>query len=238
MLNPTDSKHTIEAGLTASTREVFEAVSRLECIKNLFLCGGTGISIQINHRLSEDLDFELIGTRKERPQLDFSGILRELKNQFEDTREELLGSDHFQVFINDRKVKLSFFRPENPVKTIEVGLQYNNLKSPTLQNLLGMKVYALCVRSVFRDYYDIYCLLEQGMKLEEAVSYASCLSRHQIRSKTMYSRLLSPQLFTKGDFFQRMSPKYDVSPEEIRNRIKHAIEYENLHAKSASGLSE
>ena len=26
MLNPTDSKHTIEAGLTASTREVFEAI--------------------------------------------------------------------------------------------------------------------------------------------------------------------------------------------------------------------
>ena len=47
---------TIEAGLTDSTKEVFESVSRLECIKDLFLCGGTGISIQLNHRLSEDLD--------------------------------------------------------------------------------------------------------------------------------------------------------------------------------------
>ena len=131
------------------------------------------------------------------------------------------------------KVKLSFFRPENPVKTTDVGLRYNNLKVPSLQDLLGMKVYALCVRSVIRDYYDIYCLLESGMKLEEAISYASYLSRHQIRSKTMYSRLLSPQLFPKGEDFLSMSPKYDVSPDDIRERIKQAIESENLHTKTA-----
>ena len=233
MQNHTDSNIKIELGLTDSTKEVFESVSKLECIKDLFLCGGTGISIQLNHRLSEDLDFELIGTRKERPQLDCGGILREIKTLFPDSREELLGSDHFLVYINNGKVKLSFFRPENPVKTTDVGLRYNNLKVPSLQDLLGMKVYALCVRSVIRDYYDIYCLLESGMKLEEAISYASYLSRHQIRSKTMYSRLLSPQLFPKGEDFLSMSPKYDVSPDDIRERIKQAIESENLHTKTA-----
>lgn len=228
MQDPINPKFKIEAGLTSSTKEVFEAVSKLECIKNLILCGGTGISIQLNHRLSEDLDFELIGTRKERPQLDFGGIIKEIKACFPDAKEELLGSDHFLVFINDKKVKLSFFRPDNPVKTINIGLQYNNLKAPSLQDLLGMKVYALCVRSVFRDYYDIYSMLESGMKLEEAISYASYLSRHRIRSKTMYSRLLSPQLFPKGDDFNSMAPKYNLSPDQIRERIKRAIESENL----------
>lgn len=225
---------TIEAGLTDSTKEVFESVSRLECIKDLFLCGGTGISIQLNHRLSEDLDFELIGTRKERPQLDFGGIIREIKSSFPDAREDLLGNDHFQIFINGGKVKLSFFRPENPVKTMEIGLKHNNLKVPTLQDLLGMKMYALCVRSVFRDYYDIFCLLESGQKLEEAISYASYLSRHQIRSKTMYSRLLSPQLFTKCADFELMSPRRNVAAEDIKDRIKQAIESENLNAKASS----
>lgn len=215
---------TIHAGLTDSTKEVFETVSKLECIKDLFLCGGTGISIQLNHRLSEDLDFELIGTRKERPQLDFGGIIREIKTKFPDANEELIGNDQFLIYINNRNVKLSFFRPKNPVKTIDVGLQYNNLKAPTLQNLLGMKTYALCVRTVFRDYYDIYCLLEKGMQLDEAISYASYLSRHQIRSKTMYTRLLSPQLFPIGDDFKKLSPKYDITPQEIRDRVKKAIE--------------
>jgi len=231
MQDPINPKITIEAGLTPSTKEVFETISKLECIKNLILCGGTGISIQLNHRLSEDLDFELIGTRKERPQLDFGGIIREIKAHFPDAKEELLGSDHFLVFINGGKVKLSFFRPGNPVKTMNIGLQHNNLRTPTLQDLLGMKVYALCVRSAFRDYYDIYSLLESGMKLEEAISYASYLSRHQIRSKTMYSRLLSPQLFPQGEDFISMSPKYNVSPQEIMDRIKQAIESENLAHK-------
>ena len=227
-----DLPEKIAAGLTESTKEVFADVSNLECIKDLFLCGGTGQSIQMNHRLSEDLDFELIGFRKERPQLDFAVILGELKAKFPDAREEILGEDHFLMFINDGKVKLSFFRPENPVKSINVGLRFNNLRAPDLQDLLGMKVFALCVRTVFRDYYDIYCLLEAGCKLEEAISYASYLSRHQIRSKTMYSRLLSPQLFQREKDFDRMFPKYDVSAEEIRDRIKVAIEAENLKSKA------
>ena len=114
---------------------------------------------------------------------------------------------------------------------MNVGVRFNNLKAPVLQELLGMKVFALCVRTVFRDYYDIYCLLEGGCKLEEAISYASYLSRHKIRSKVLYSRLLSPQLFQKMDF-DRMFPRYDVSAEEIRDRIKVAIEAENLKSKA------
>ena len=227
-----DLPEKIAKGLTESTKEVFADVSKLDCIKDLFLCGGTGQSIQMNHRLSEDLDFELIGLRKERPQLDFAAILSELKTKFPDAREDILGDDYLLVFINDGKVKLSFYRPENPVKSINLGLQFNNLKAPDLQDLLGMKVFALCVRTVFRDYYDIYCLLESGGKLEEAISYASYLSRHQVRSKTMYSRLLSPHLFQREKDFDKMSPKYDVSAEEIRDRIKVAIEAENLKNKA------
>ena len=226
-----DLPEKIAAGLTESTKEVFADVSQLDCIKDLFLCGGTGQSIQMNHRLSEDLDFELLGLRKERPQLDFAAILGELKAKFPDAREEILGEDHLLVFINDGKVKLSFYRPVNPVKSTSLGLQFNNLKTPDIQDLLGMKVFTLCVRTVFRDYYDIYCLLEAGCKLEEAISYASYLSRHQIRSKTMYSRLLSPQLFQRKQDFERMCPKYAVSAEEIRDRIKVSLEAENLKNK-------
>ena len=211
-------------GLTPATKEVFGQVSQLECIKGLFLCGGTGQSLQMNHRLSEDLDFELIGLKKERPALDFSAIIEEISDTFPDAKVEILGDDHFLLFINDGKVKLSFYRPENPVKTMKVGWQYNNLKIPTLQELLGMKLYAICMMTVFRDYYDIYSLLKAGCDLDEAISYASYLSRHTIRSKTMYTRLLSPQLFRKDEDFRRMSPKEDVSAEEIRDYVKATME--------------
>lgn len=212
------------AGLTPATQEVFEKVSNLECIKGLFLCGGTAQALQMGHRLSEDLDFELLGLRKERPDLDFDGIIRELKTTFPEAKEEILGDDHFLVFLSGRRVKLSFYKPANPVKTLKTGWQYNNIKAPTLQELLGMKVYTICVRTVFRDYYDIYCLLEAGYNLDEAISYASHLSRHTIRSKSMYSKLLAPQLFPKDEEFLKMSPRYDVSAEDIRDRIKRAME--------------
>ena len=210
-------------GLTPDTGAVFEQVSSLECIKDLYLCGGTGQSLQMGHRLSEDLDFELLGVRKDRPGLDYGSILGELSKEFPDSRKEMLGDDHFLVYINNGKVKLSFYRPEHPVQYLKVGWQHNNLKVPTLQELLGMKLYTICVRTVFRDYYDIYCLLDAGCNLDDAISYASYFSRHTIRSKTMYSRLLSPQLFVKDEDFMRMQPRFDITPDVIRNRIKTAM---------------
>ena len=44
-------------GLAPHTRQVIEAVSRLDCIKPYLLVGGTALSLQIGHRQSEDLDF-------------------------------------------------------------------------------------------------------------------------------------------------------------------------------------
>ena len=44
-------------GLRDNTLEVFDKVSQLDCIKDLYLCGGTGISLLLQHRQSEDLDF-------------------------------------------------------------------------------------------------------------------------------------------------------------------------------------
>lgn len=221
----------IPEGLTPKTKEVFKDVSNLECIKGLVLCGGTAQSIQMNHRLSEDLDFELIGVRKERPQLDFKGIITEINKKFPGAQTELLGEEHFLMYINDGSVKLSFFRPENPVKTFNEGYSMNNLKTPTLQELLGMKLYTLCVREKFRDYYDIYCLVNAGYKLKDAVDYASYLSRHTIRSKTMLTRLLSPHLFPKNLDFDKMKPKFNVTPTQIMERCQRAIIEENLVGK-------
>lgn len=83
-------------GLTPATQEVFEQVSQLDCIKDLFLCGGTGQSLQMDHRLSEDLDFELLRLKKDGLGLDFGAIIGEIKSVFPDAREEILGEDLHQ----------------------------------------------------------------------------------------------------------------------------------------------
>ena len=136
-------------GLREETIPVFEAVSQMESVKGLYLCGGTAQSLQMQHRKSEDLDFELLGTRKERPSLDFSAIANEVSSVFPDCRKEFLGKNQLQIFV-DGNVKLSFFRPENSVPELGKGFVYNNIVTPSLQELLGMKLFTIAVRSVFR----------------------------------------------------------------------------------------
>ena len=51
-------------GLAPHTLQVFEAVSKLDCIKPYLLVGGTALSLQMGTRQSEDLDFMICRTSK------------------------------------------------------------------------------------------------------------------------------------------------------------------------------
>lgn len=43
--------------LAPHTSKLFDKVAALECIKPYFLVGGTALALQLDTRLSEDLDF-------------------------------------------------------------------------------------------------------------------------------------------------------------------------------------
>lgn len=218
------AKKTHIPGLSEATERLYSEVSELDSIKPLYLCGGTSISLQLCHRLSEDLDFELIGTKRERPELDFNEIITEVSAKFKGVKKDILGDDHFLLTLPGN-VKLSFFRPENSVPYINEGYHYNNIKTPSVQDLLGMKIYTTSVRNVFRDYYDIYSLLEEGLDFQRALEYALCFSRHTIHTKEVLTTLIMPQLFPKeSDFNIRLNPKYDVTSEQISERIRQEIE--------------
>ena len=217
-------------GLKQETIPVFEAVSQMEAIKDLYLCGGTAQSLQMSHRKSEDLDFELLGTRKERPSLDFSAISNEVSSVFPDCKKEFLSKNQLQIFVNGN-VKLSFFRPENSVPELGKGFVYNNIITPSLQELLGMKLFTIAVRSAFRDYYDIYAFLKEGYDLAKGVEYAGKFSRHTIHSKFIYSILLNENYFHKPEGFSLLEPKYEVSTEDIANFIQHYIKERDIKVK-------
>ena len=217
-------------GLKQETIPVFEAVSQMEIIKGLYLCGGTAQSLQMRHRKSEDLDFELLGTRKERPMLDFSAISNEVSSVFPNCRKEFLSKNQLQIFVNGN-VKLSFFRPENSVPELGKGFVYNNIVTPSLQELLGMKLFTIAVRSAFRDYYDIYALLKEGYDLAKGVEYAGKFSRHTIHSKFIYSILLNENYFHKPEGFSLLEPKYDVSTKDIADFTQQYIKERDIKIK-------
>ena len=206
-------------GLKAETLPVFEKVSQMDCVKGLFLCGGTAQSIQMQHRLSEDLDFELIGVKRERPQLNFSQIISEVTSMYPDSRKEILSQSHFQMYV-EGNVKLSFFRPSNPVPILGEGFRHGNIVAPSLQELLGMKLFTITVRSEFRDFYDIYSLLQAGYDLKRGIDYACRFSRHNLHSKYIYSLLLNAAYFNKTAEFGLLQPRFDVTPADIVAYIK------------------
>lgn len=223
----------INKALTNNTAAIFEEISHLECIKNLYLCGGTAQSLQLFHRKSEDLDFELIDIRKDRPSLNMSEIIREISNKFPNIKRDIFDESHFELYVNNNKVKLSFFRPLNNVPYIHPGAKFNNIQTVSLQDLLGMKLYTIMQRNAHRDYYDIYCLLRAGGSLSEGVRYACNFSKHEIRSRSIYSTLLASNLFTKPEDFTLLEPRYDVSVEQIKKFIQETIEKEtNLGEKA------
>ena len=209
-------------GLRDNTLEVFDKVSQLDCIKDLYLCGGTGISLLLQHRQSEDLDFELLNYRGDIKHLDISGINNELVSVFPECKREILGPQHVVYYVGNH-VKLSFFAPQNRVPALHTGFTYNNLKTVDAQDALGMKLFTITVRSLYRDYYDIYSLLQAGYSFEEGMAYALKFTRHQVHSKAILSALITPTLYQKPQDFDLMQPKYTVSAEEMANYFMEVI---------------
>lgn len=211
-----------QSGLCNNTLQVFDQISRLDCIKDLFLCGGTGISLLLQHRQSEDLDFELLNYRGDIRHLDVAGISNDILSTFPDCKREILGPQHLQFYVGDH-VKLSFFAPQNRVPTLHTGFTYNNLKTVDAQDALGMKLFTITVTSLYRDYYDIYSLLQAGYSFEEGLDYALKFTRPQVHSKTVLSALITPTLYPKPTDFDLMQPKYDVSPEQMADYFMNII---------------
>ncbi len=131
-------------GLTSNTLDVFEKISKLDCIKDLYLCGGTGVSLQIQNRLSEDLDFELLNYRGEKKNLDIASILGEISEVFPNFKKEILGEDHILCYVGNIGSVLN--RVGNLMKTVDFGhfvhyytsLWTNGYKKQAVSPLFGV----------------------------------------------------------------------------------------------------
>ena len=96
---------------------MIESLSKLHDIKDYFLIGGTALSLQINHRLSEDLDFcKWLKPGLGETKVNWPAIKEALEKICKNVKEDIL--DFNQVkFIAD-KVNLSFYtirRNRSPV---------------------------------------------------------------------------------------------------------------------------
>ena len=136
-------------GLAPQTSEVFERITRLNCIRPFVLVGGTALSLQINKRQSEDLDF--------------------------------------------------------------------------ITSIGAMKMEAMLRRSKFRDYYDIYSILNEGVDIQEMINMALEHSGHFLKRKNLLAILTDGERFRKDKAFMQLNPVYDVTSYDIQEYIKQKL---------------
>lgn len=205
-------------GLAPHTAYIFEAISRLECIKPYVLVGGTALSLQLGTRESEDLDFmSWRKSRNEKREVNWPQIKKELETVGIIEKFDILDIDHVEFKVND--VKLSFYANPNysPIKAVVPYL--NNIVLADKTSIGAMKMEVMLRRSQYRDYYDIYSLLESGEDLEEMMSLALKYSGHRLKSKNLIAMLTRSDRFTQDSNFSSLNPTYEISPKDIEKRI-------------------
>lgn len=209
-------------GLAPHTSRIFEAVSTLACIKPYLLVGGTALSLQIDTRQSEGLDFMKWRTKTDKKtEVDWYGIEKELSTIGKVQSRNLLDIDHVEFVVEE--VKLSFYASPkySPVSTPIPWL--NNLKLADIKSIGAMKMEVMMRRSNFRDYYDIYSILQAGIPIQELIALALTYSGHRLKTKNLLAMLTNGSRFNRDAHFEQLMPIYQLTALEIENYIKNIL---------------
>lgn len=209
-------------GLTPHTLQVFEAVSRLDCIKPYLLVGGTALSLQIGTRQSEDLDFMKWRTSKaEKMEVAWYRVEKELATVGDIQHKDILDVDHVEYVVSG--VKFSFYACPK-YSPVSAPVEYlNNLRLADVKSIGAMKMEVMMRRSNFRDYYDIYSILKSGVPVNDLISLALTYSGHKLKSKNLLAMLTNGSRFTRDAHFEQLEPVYAVTTQEIEDYIKSCL---------------
>ena len=207
-------------GLAPHTSELFERISLLEFIKPFVLVGGTALSLQLNLRQSEDLDFmRWKQSPKDKLDVGISTIKHELETVGHIDAMDI-GDFNFVEFVVEG-VKLSFYAaPRKQITSMQVIRYLNNLQLADIKSIGAMKMEAMLRRSKFRDYYDIYSILKQGVDFNEMIELELEHSGYLLKRKNLLAMLTNGERFRKDKAFLSLNPVYDVSAYDIQEYIK------------------
>jgi predicted nucleotidyltransferase component of viral defense system len=208
--------------LAPHTSELFGQITKLECIKPYLLVGGTALSLQINSRLSEDLDFmSWKSPKSQKQEIDWVAIEKELSGIGKIEARDIWDLDHVEYIVSG--VKISFYASSkiSPV-TQKVHLE-NNLWLADIEAIGAMKMEVMLRRSNFRDYYDIYSILQHGINFKEVVTLSLNYSGHVLSTKNLLALLTDSSRFHPDSGFNQLKPKYNVTPSEIEAYLKECV---------------
>lgn len=213
-------------GLSPGAEQVLNSIKQFEIFKEFILIGGTALSLQIHHRLSEDLDFckwqdDPKISNKEIPWPEIEKILK-LSGP---VKTDIF--DLYQVNFSLNDVKISFYSNAlTSSREVQTSAAFEQIRLADINSLGAMKLEVMSRRNLFRDYYDVYSILREGILLKDMVSRCGIYSRHRMKSKTILSILSNGSLFKYEENFDLLEPKYLVNSKNIEAYIRNEIRKE------------
>lgn len=226
-------------GLSPPVNKIIEEFSTIDVLKEYQLVGGTAIALQIQHRLSDDLDFckWVPNVNQAQYAVDPQPRHLELTEKFGKVKMNHLDFSQVNFLIEDPIVKVTYYHTDLPKPTEDPVVIIGNISASNLKVLSGSKLFLINKRKQIRDYYDIFVLLKnEHITLEEMMGRATSMDRG-ITAKKIHSLLLKTDFTDKTveRELNHLEPKYSVTSGELNDFFKDltlSIQQKFLTAKT------
>ncbi len=145
--------------INKTAKEALAILSNIKELNSFYLAVGTGLTIQIGHRISYDLDFFSFNTFD----LDYTiySITKAINFTNITTSENTL-----RGFYND--CEISFFLYKYPLLSKQA--EFMNIKVASIKDIALMKLIAIGGRGLKKDFYDIYFIIKGYIPLKEIIN--------------------------------------------------------------------
>ena len=201
----------LECLLPSTQRVLLKMIEECSFLQKYVLVGGSALALYLCHRESEDLDFFTYSDSFDKKEI-FDYI-----QGFE--KREILNQTDEQIDLLLDGVKVTFFNAQweflKPPKVEKFNLS-------SLESIGAMKVNVMFLRAKYRDYYDLYFLLKEGMTLREMFEYSQNIL-DGISFKLFAVALLYIDDI-EDDNIEHLEPKERISKEQIRDYFQSKLD--------------
>ena len=172
------------------------------------LVGGTAVALQLGHRRS--IDFDLFSQKE----FNNDQIMRLIKKKYPVKHTYIDSSTELTIMIED--IKLTFYAYPYKIPYSETFEKV--IKMPDLLTLAAMKAFALGRRAKWKDYVDLYSIL-QNYPFKDIVKKTKRIFKGQFNEKLFREQLSYFKDINYSEPIEYL-PGMVVSDEAIKQELK------------------
>lgn len=213
----------LERALPGRVRAVLKKIAPVVRKQEFYLAGGSGLALQIGHRISEDLDFF-----KAAP-FDSDRLFFQFRDVSESSEQIMIESRTLVAVFEG--VRCSFFHYGVPL--VFSPLIYAGVDVADWRDILAEKFKTISQRACKKDFFDVFAVMRlKSIAVEEAVSLFR--KRFESTGINLYHVLRSLTYFeeAEGEPDPVVTGVVAFSWEEVKSFfVKHTREFEEHFSK-------